>query len=93
MKRTDLASRCNGARGPTASIMRILSFVVLGLTTGSIDTRPNVSPSTVIQRFLLLYNLAFGKHRALYNAYLAPEQIGVWVFIQMRSDLLSYCNE
>ena len=92
MKRPNLASRCYRACGPTASIVRILSFVVLRLATGGIDTRPNVSPSAIIQRFLLLYNLAFSKHRAQYNVYLAPEQVSVWVFIQMRGDLLSYCN-
>lgn len=48
-----LATSGNGAGRFTASIVGVLSFVVLSPTGSGVDTRTNVAPSTVVHGFFL----------------------------------------
>jgi hypothetical protein len=48
-----LASSCHRAGRATAGVIRVLSFVVLGLPGGSVDTGSDIAPCTVVEGFLL----------------------------------------
>lgn len=48
-----LATCRNGTSGLTASVIRVLSFVILGSAGGSVNARANITPSTVVHGFLL----------------------------------------
>jgi len=48
-----LATRSNGACGLTASIVGVLSFVVLSPASSRVDARTDIAPGTIVQRFLL----------------------------------------
>jgi hypothetical protein len=48
-----LATSGDTAHRPTTGIVRVFAFVMLGYAGHGEDTRPNISPSTIVERFLL----------------------------------------
>lgn len=55
-QQTNLASSSDRASGSTSSIVRILAGVMLRIFCGSVETRTDVGPSTVVHGFLLTPN-------------------------------------
>ena len=53
MNPTYLATGSDRARGLATSVLRVFTFVMLGCVGRGEDTRSNISPSAIIERFLL----------------------------------------
>ncbi len=48
-----LAASSDRARWPATGVVRVFAFVMLGYVGGGVDTRPNISPGAIVERFLL----------------------------------------
>ena len=53
MNPTHLATSSDRARGLATSVFRVFTFVMLGCVGRGEDARSNVSPSAIVERFLL----------------------------------------
>jgi len=49
----NLATSSDRARRPATGVLRVFAFVMLGHVARGVDTRPNISPSAIVERFLL----------------------------------------
>lgn len=83
-----LASGCHRAGRATSGIVRVLSFMVLGLPGGGVDTGSDIAPCTVVKRLLLRRrSLRHAKTRGMCTTYLTPEKISIRVLVKVRSKL------
>ena len=48
-----LATSSDRARRPPTGVVRVFAFVMLGYIGRGVDARPYISPSAVVERFLL----------------------------------------
>lgn len=53
MNRRYLATGSDRAGRSATGVVRVFAFVMLGYVGRGVDTRPNIGPSAIIERFLL----------------------------------------
>jgi hypothetical protein len=88
MNLTYLATSSDRARGLATSVLRVFAFVMLGCVGRGEDTRPNITPSAIVERFLLQVPTCQIDSAHFENrSYLAPKNIRIRIRVKVGSDL------